>query len=64
MDNDKLEIISEQILGIAEKWEMLIESPYNQEKRERSEELLLAMLKETQKELQASLCSSQQLQEY
>jgi len=58
MDNDKLEIISEQLLGIAEMWEMLIVAPYEQEKRERTEELLLSLLKKAQTDLKAYLCSS------
>lgn len=55
MNIDKREIISEQILAIAELWEMLLNAPYDQEKRERSEELLLEILKEKQKELHNSL---------
>jgi len=55
MDIDKLEIISEQFLAIADMWEMLLNAPDDQEKRERSEELLLELLKGKQKELHNSL---------
>jgi len=58
MDIDKLEIISDQLLGITEMWEILLAAPYSKAEKERSEELLLELLKEKQKELQASLCSS------
>jgi len=52
VDIDKLEILSEQFLAIAEMWEMLLNAPCREpQARERSEELLLELLKVKQWEL-------------
>ena len=56
MDIDRAEIISEQLLAIAELWEMLLNDHSRDPlAKERSEEMLLELLKTKQRELNDSL---------